>query len=187
VFDRHPDLRLMLTEIRADWIPSYLQRLDDVYEQRRGDFRATRRPSEYWHSNCMAGLSFMHRAEVEMRDEIGVGTMSFGRDYPHTEATWPNTADYLRALFADVPEHDVRVILGENLARFMRLDRDALEAVVARIGFPAAEIIDRGAELEPGLRAHLDRRCGLGKPPERDTRLGEIEPMLEADLVRLGA
>jgi predicted TIM-barrel fold metal-dependent hydrolase len=187
VFDRHPDLRFMFTEIRADWIPSYLRRLDDVFEERPGDFRATRPPSEYWHSNCMAGLSFMHRAEVEMRDEIGVDTLSFGRDYPHTEATWPNTGDYLRTLFAGVPEPDVRAILGENLARFMRLDRDALGVVVERIGLTPDQVVDGGGELPTGLRAHLDRRCGLSKPAERDARVGELEPMLAADLVRLGA
>ena len=61
----------------------------------------------------------MHRSEVEMRDEIGIETIDFGRDYPHTEGTWPNTSDYLRRLFAGVPERDVRLILGENAIRFL--------------------------------------------------------------------
>ena len=36
VFDRHPGLRLMLTEIRVDWIPATLQFLDQVYDERPG-------------------------------------------------------------------------------------------------------------------------------------------------------
>ena len=186
VFDRHPDLRVMLTEIRADWIPSTMRMLDGVYEEQRAYVPADRKPSEYWQSNCMAGLSFMHRVEVEMRDEIGVETMSFGRDYPHTESTWPNTADYLRTLFAGIPEGDVRAILGENLARFLRLDRAGLELLVDRIGFTAEQIIDGGADLDPGLAAHLDRRCGLSKPPEGGSRLGQVQPMVEADLAHFG-
>ena len=104
VFDRHPDLRLMLTEIRLDWIPANLAHLDAVYEKHRADLPGQRRPSEYWHSNCLAGASFVHKVEIEMRDEIGVDTILFGRDYPHPESTWPNTPDWLRDCFHGVPE-----------------------------------------------------------------------------------
>ena len=38
VFDRHPALRLFLTEIRLDWIPATLVHLDGVYEAHPGGF-----------------------------------------------------------------------------------------------------------------------------------------------------
>ncbi len=87
VFDRHPKLKLLLTEIRADWLPATLRYLDQLFDGHRDDLPARRRPSEYWHSNGTVCLSFAHRAEVEMRDEIGVDTVAFGRDYPHPEGT----------------------------------------------------------------------------------------------------
>ena len=70
VFDRHPDLRLMMTEVRADWVPDTLQRLDAVFEEHRGDVPARRKPSDYWQANCLAGLSFMHtsRGRAAARD-----------------------------------------------------------------------------------------------------------------------
>jgi predicted TIM-barrel fold metal-dependent hydrolase len=188
VFDRHPDLRLMMTEVRADWIPATLRHLDAVYEEHRDDLPAQRRPSEYWTTNCMAGLSFMHRAEVEMRDEIGVETIDFGRDYPHTEGTWPNTADYLRSLFAGVPERDVRLILGENAIRFLELDRDRLAEVAARVGPSIDGIIGPSPhDVDAALLAHLGDRCGLLKPAEGGARIGELESMLAGDLVAMGA
>ena len=140
VFDRYPRLRLVITEIRLDWIPATLSHLDAVYEQRRADLPATRRPSEYWRDNCLAGASFMHKVEVEMRHEIGVDTILFGRDYPHPEGTWPNTPDWLRDAFAGVPENEARAMLGENAIRFLGLDRDTLGGhrrqgrSVARVG-----------------------------------------------------
>ena len=182
VFDRHPDLKVMFTEMRADWLPALLSRLDAVYEERRGDVPARRRPSEYWPSNCMVGLSFMHRSEIDMRDEIGVERISFGRDYPHTESTWPNTLEYLRALFVGVPEREVRLILGENLASFLGLDRAALAAVVERIGFSPADIVRSELDVDPDLVADLNRRCGFSKPPEGEARLPQTEAMLEEDL-----
>jgi predicted TIM-barrel fold metal-dependent hydrolase len=187
VFDRHPDLRLMMTEVRGDWIPATLARLDAEFEVNRADLPSKQRPSELWQTNCMAGLSFLHRVEVEHRHEIGVEQMSFGRDYPHSEGTWPNTRAYLHNLFVGVPEDEARKILGENLARFLRLERSSLAPVVERIGFTADEILTGDATLDPALEAHLNARCGLSKPFEGDARLAQLEPMLADDLARLVA
>jgi predicted TIM-barrel fold metal-dependent hydrolase len=187
VFDRHPDLRVMMTEVRADWVPEVLAHLDAAYDAHRDSLPAKRRPSEYWHSNCMAGLSFMHRAEVEMRHEIGIETLSFGRDYPHTESTWPNTKVYLRDLLAGVPEDEARLIMGENLARFLKLDRAALQPVVDEIGFEVSDILGDHPPLEGDLKVHIDARCGLSKPAERGSRLDVLDPLLTEDLERVGA
>ncbi len=187
VFDRHPELRVMMTEVRADWVPEVLAHLDAAYDAHRDSLPAKRRPSEYWHSNCMAGLSFMHRVEVEMRDEIGLETIAFGRDYPHTESTWPNTKVYLQHLLAGVPEADARLVMGENLARFLKLDRAALQPVVDKIGFEVSDILGDHPPLEGDLKAHIDARCGLSKPAERGARLDALDPMLTEDLERVGA
>src|SRR5262249_42268904 len=159
--DRHPDLKWMMTEVRADWIPATLEHLDRVYEENRDSLPAKRRPSEYWQSNCLAGVSFMHKSEVDQRDEIGVDTLDFGRDYPHTESTWPNTIEYYKILFAGVPQDDVRKILGENAIRFFGLDRDALVKVAERIGPDLDEITDPDAVVDPALVEHLSNRCGV--------------------------
>jgi predicted TIM-barrel fold metal-dependent hydrolase len=186
VFDRHPRLKVMMTEVRADWIPATLRRLDAVYEECRTDLPGTRRPSEYWPTNCMVGLSFMHKSEVEMRDEIGVDTIDFGRDYPHTEGTWPNTVDYLRALFSGVPEDDVRKMLGENAIRFLGLDRSKLTAVAEQVGFTMDEIAGSAA-VDAALLDHLGARCGFAKPAEGASRIHEIEDQVRDDVVAIGA
>jgi predicted TIM-barrel fold metal-dependent hydrolase len=186
VFDRHPDLRVMMTEVRGDWIPSMLTHLDGIYEARRAELPARRKPSEYWHSNFMAGLSFMHRAEIDMRDEIGVETLAFGRDYPHTESTWPNTKEYLGLLFEGVPTEDVRKILGENLASFLDLDRSRLAPIVERVGFRPDDL-GAGGPVDAGLVEHINRRTGYDKQPEGASRLPEIGTMIEEDLTPLTA
>ena len=71
VFDRHPELKLVMTEVRADWIPATLRYLDEVYLRHRADLPAKRMPSEYWHTNCLVSVSFPHRAESAMRYEMG--------------------------------------------------------------------------------------------------------------------
>jgi predicted TIM-barrel fold metal-dependent hydrolase len=186
-FDRHPDLKWMMTEVRADWIPATLEYLDRIFDEDRDGFGLQRRPSEYWQSNCLAGVSFMHRSEVDQRDEIGVDTLDFGRDYPHTESTWPNTIEYFKILFAGVPQDDVRKILGENAIRFFGLDRDALAAVADRIGPDLDEITDPSATVDPALVEHLADRCGVHKPGEGDLRVKALDEVLVDDLARVGA
>jgi predicted TIM-barrel fold metal-dependent hydrolase len=185
VFDRHPGLKLLMTEVRADWLPEVLDRLDAAYDEHRADIPSKRRPSEWWQSNCLAGVSFMHKAEIEMRDDIGVESMCFGRDYPHAEGTWPNTYDYLRDLFAGVPEADTRKILGENAIRFLGLDADAIGAIAERVGPSIAELTGADPGIDPALIAHFGDRTGYLKPAERGTRLGEIEGQLQDDVARL--
>jgi predicted TIM-barrel fold metal-dependent hydrolase len=186
VFDRHPNLKLFMTEVRADWIPPALRHLDALFDEHRAELPAQRRPSEYWEENCMAGLSFMHTSEVEMREEIGVHKILFGRDYPHTEGTWPNTDDYLRALFAGVPERDIRMILGENAIDFLGLDRAKLAATAERVGRSIDQIAG-GPEIDPALLAHLADRTGILKEREGEGRVHEYEPMLAEDLAGLRA
>jgi predicted TIM-barrel fold metal-dependent hydrolase len=134
VFDRHPDLRLELTEIRLDWIPATLAHLDEIWERNRDAIPAKRRPSEYWRTNCLAGASFVHKVEIERRHELGVDTILFGRDFPHQEATWPHTKAWLRDAFTGVPEDEVRAMLGHNGIRFFGLDENRLAAIAKRIG-----------------------------------------------------
>jgi predicted TIM-barrel fold metal-dependent hydrolase len=184
VFDRYPHLRLLITEIRLDWIPATLSHLDSLHEQRRDDLPATRRPSEYWHDNCLVGASFIHKAEVEMRHEIGVDTILFGRDYPHPEGSWPNTPDWLRDAFRGVPENEARAMLGENGIRFFDLDRGRLADVAAKIGPSLASVVG-GAPVDPELLGLFDGRGGYLRPAEGDARIPDIAPMLDDDLSQL--
>ena len=186
VLDRHPDLKVVLTEIRADWIPATLRHLDAVFEKHRSQLPAKRKPSEYWKENFLVGASFIHKAEVAMREEIGLETISFGRDYPHPESTWPHTKQWLRDAFAGVPERDIRLILGENAIRFLGLDADRLGEIAGRIGFGIDEITGSGPETSPELLESFNNRGGYLKPSEGDARIPEVEAFVREDLSRAG-
>ena len=186
VFDRHPDLKLELTEIRVDWIPATLAHLDKIWERNRDVLPAKRPPSEYWKTNCLAGASFIHKAEVERRHELGVETILFGRDFPHHESTWPHTRAFLQDAFAGVPDDEARLMLGENGIRFFDLDRDRLAAIAKRIG-PRLEEITSGAKMPQDLVERFAASSGYLKPYEGDEKLADIDKMLAEDLAVLGA
>jgi predicted TIM-barrel fold metal-dependent hydrolase len=180
VFDRFPDLKFLLTEVRGDWIPSILGHVDGVFDNAKGDLPANRRPSEYWRTNCLQSLSFVHRCEVGMRHEIGIENVVFGRDYPHPEGTWPNTGDWLRDAFAGVPEHELRLMLGQNAIRMLDLDAKALRAIADRVGPTVDDILGAGPDIDPRMLESWDLRAGYLKPVEHaDPRA--IDDLLRAD------
>lgn len=74
------------------------------------------------------------RADLDLRDVIGLDRIMWGSDYPHPEGTWPNTAQYFKDTFSDFPEEDGRRILGDNAVAFYGLDRERLQQVADEIG-----------------------------------------------------
>jgi predicted TIM-barrel fold metal-dependent hydrolase len=161
VFDRHPGLGAVITELRADWTPAFVAHLDARFE--RGELPTRRRPSEYWRENFRLAPSFVHRAEIEMREEIGMQQMLYGRDYPHPEGTWPNTLDWLRDALRDVSETEARQFLGENAVEWFGLDRQRLEAVAEVIG-PRPDEILGDHRVEPRVLDEFHARGGYLKP-----------------------
>lgn len=185
VFDRHPRLKLLLVELRADWLPGTLAHLDaSYYLQGPDQVPCKKRPSEYWQENCLAGVSFMHKAEVQYRYAIGLGSMNFGRDYPHSEGTWPNTDVWLADCFAGVPEDELRLLLGGNLIRTLGLDASPLDAIAARIG-PTVGSINGGSDADPRLLEVFQQRGGYLKPPEQ-VDPAKLDELLLDDLAAVG-
>jgi predicted TIM-barrel fold metal-dependent hydrolase len=186
VFDRFPKLRLVLSEIYGDWMKDTVGYMDAEYEKHRKDLPAKRKPSEYWRTNGINGLSFIRKCEVEKRHDMGIETVAFGRDYPHQEGTWPNTSLWLRDAFDGVPENEVRAILAENVIRVLDLDKKTLDAWAAKTGMPA-DLVLNGPKPSPELLAHFHKRGQYLEPPEGDTRMPEIHAVVEEDLWRAKA
>jgi hypothetical protein len=132
----------------------------------------------------VVGLSFVHKAEIEHRYDLGLDTITFGRDYPHSEGTWPNTVDWLRDAFAGVPEPELRAVLGENAITAFALDRDPLAEAASRIGLRARDVLGPHA-VDAALIQRFGDRGGYLKPFEGAERLPELDVLLREDLPHL--
>jgi len=141
VFERHPKLKLAITESTTVWVPELLALLDQRYSEthysaKLGDYRShlSMSPSEYFHRQVFLGASCMPRREAEMRHQIGVDNIMWGSDYPHPEGTWPYTREQMIETFKGVPENELRAMLGGNAVRVYGFDMDALAPIAERIG-----------------------------------------------------
>ena len=99
VFDRHPNLRLAITEAMASWVPNALRTWDVAWDGAVQGSKARavllsdphlpeRSPSEYWQENGFVGASITVLDELQRRHEIGIDSMMYGIDYPHPEGNW---------------------------------------------------------------------------------------------------
>lgn len=184
VFDRHPKLKFIPTESHTDWIPGTVAYLDQQYDAGNTPLQQLKkRPSEYWRSNGMAGVTFLRPCEVELRYETGVDQMLYGMDYPHAEGVWPNNIDWLRAALKGVSEDEARLILGENAIRVYGLDHEKLKGIAKRVGLMPETILGDHYVSEE-LIGHFHRRSGFLKPaaPFNEPLWG---PIIDKDLRQL--
>jgi predicted TIM-barrel fold metal-dependent hydrolase len=142
-FERHPNLKYILTETGCSWILETLRVLEfkadlQIFKHFTKDLSL--RPSEYFQRQCYLGASFLPDHEGKDRYEIGVDKLMWGSDYPHIEGTWPNTMEALRKTFGDYPEEEIRSILGGNATEVYGFDSEQLTKTAERIGPTLASI-----------------------------------------------
>jgi uncharacterized protein len=118
VLHRHPKLRISFGESGIGWLPYALDRMDFEYEDRFRDL-CPMKPSEYWRRQCKATFQF-DRIGPKLIDEIGVETLMWGSDYPHTDGIWPESTKYIEEQFAGLPADVIHKITCENAAKFYR-------------------------------------------------------------------
>jgi predicted TIM-barrel fold metal-dependent hydrolase len=163
VLERFPRLTVVFTETHSDWVRGMLARMDHAWERSdlRRDIRDVlpMRPSEYWLRQCYIGSSIFSRAEIAAREQIGVGKMMIGMDFPHSEGAWRRgTLAYLQATFGavGVPEADARLMLAENAALVYGFDLGALDQISGRSGLDLGEVLTAPA-VPPAWRGDLNR------------------------------
>jgi len=111
VFERYPDLKVIVSEGGATWGPFLADRLDEAYRQHGSAIRPAlkRLPSEYLYTNVYA--SFQHdRSAVKAMTAMGWNNVVWGSDYPHLEGTFGHTQKTLHELFDDISAADRRRI-----------------------------------------------------------------------------
>jgi predicted TIM-barrel fold metal-dependent hydrolase len=149
VFERFPKLRYILTESGCAWAPKLMRQMDAMYLAWKAgaigeidtskDPALKELPSFYARRNCWYGASFPGAREIAGREVVGNDKILWGNDYPHYEGCYPYSRENMRFAFSEVPEPEVRMMLGENAAALYGFDLEALR--------PAAEEANITPEL----------------------------------------
>jgi predicted TIM-barrel fold metal-dependent hydrolase len=103
--DRHPDLRVLVSEGGATWGPFLGDRMNEGYRQHGMYVRPqlSKPPKQFIYEQVYA--SFQHdESAVAAMQHMGWNNVMWGSDYPHLEGTYGHTQKTLHELFDDVPE-----------------------------------------------------------------------------------
>lgn len=141
VLERHPRLKVVLTEMGSGWVLGDLANMDYTYDGSyfRHDYHDVIRskPSEYFQRQCYLGSSVLARSEIAARHRIGLPNMMVGMDMPHHEGMLiESTQEYLKATLGaeQVPVDEARMLLGGNAAAVFGFELEKLTLIAERVG-----------------------------------------------------
>lgn len=173
VFERHPNLTFVFTELGAGaWYRDMMTALDRFCMGAKFDGTIVRMfagravdklsmlPSEYCARHVKLGAAVTPDV-LAIHQEIGLDPVMWGADFPHHEGTAPYTLATLRGTFApDTPEDVVRQLLAGNAAEVYGADLDFLQSIADRVGPTVEEVATPLAPEEfpadPNFRMLID-------------------------------
>jgi predicted TIM-barrel fold metal-dependent hydrolase len=103
--DRHPKLKVLVSEGGATWVPFIADRMEEGYRQHAMVVRPklSRSPREIIYEQVYA--SFQHDSSaIAAMTALGYQNVLWGSDYPHIEGTFGHTQQTLHRLFDGVDE-----------------------------------------------------------------------------------
>jgi predicted TIM-barrel fold metal-dependent hydrolase len=120
VLERYPHIRIAFGESGCGWIPYALDRMDFEWEDRFTDLGLKMKPSDYWRRQCKATFQF-DRIGAKLIEDMGAESLMWGSDYPHGDGVWPNSEQYIKEQFAEVPPEVTKMITCTNAGKFYGL------------------------------------------------------------------
>jgi predicted TIM-barrel fold metal-dependent hydrolase len=121
VFDRVPNLNIVLAEVDAGWVPYVKEQIDNRILRRElgADLRIQRLPSAVIEEHFYYTYITDHFA-VQNRHAVGVERLMWSSDFPHGGSDWPHSIGVIHGDFASVPPNERDLILAGNAQRLYR-------------------------------------------------------------------
>ncbi|MBD2454698.1 amidohydrolase [Nostoc sp. FACHB-87] len=115
VLERHPHLRVAFLESGCGWLPYWLWRLDEEYQNLSWEVKnhVSIKPSEYFHRQCFVAIEPAEPYLSQVIEYIGSDNLIFGSDYPHMDHQ-PDIVKNVVELEAQLSPEIVQKIVWDN-------------------------------------------------------------------------
>ena len=120
VFDRFPQLKVLLLETGGGWIAHFLERLDAKHKLLSWKTGLKHSPSEYFRRQCWISFDPDETTIPAMVQHCGADKFIWASDFPHFDAS-PTAVEETKAAISSLSKSDQQLILGENVARIYNL------------------------------------------------------------------
>ncbi|CAN7193195.1 amidohydrolase family protein [Phenylobacterium sp. LjRoot225] len=123
-FERFPEIRIASVENGANWVPSFLEKMDKMRGMAKNGYwpcgQLKERPSAIFKRHCFA-VAYPEDDVKGVVERIGTADcILMGSDYPHAEGV-PEPRDFYGEALTELPYEQARAIMYDNGKRFMRL------------------------------------------------------------------
>src|SRR5690606_36539697 len=118
VFDRFPELQVVVAEVDCGWVPYFKEQVDNNYRRMayHTDLSLPDLPSRsverHSHSTYITDPS-----ALDCRHRIGVDRILWSSDYPHQSADWPFSWKTIQTSCSGIPADEQHQILAGNACR----------------------------------------------------------------------
>jgi uncharacterized protein len=121
VFERFPRLKIVSAENDVAWIPFFLFRIDKYAARGIQSIKLPMKPSEYIKRNVYATF-IDDPVFVNLLDWYPPDNIMWSSDYPHGQATFPRSQDYVARHLNKISETDRRKIVRDTAAKLYGLN-----------------------------------------------------------------
>ena len=121
VFDRFPEMKLIVLESGCLWMPYVLERMDEKQEILGFTTPMKLRPSEYFEKQCWITMEPGDEFGPIVINLLGADKVVWAYDYPHSDSpTGP--VKTLRKDLKDLSEEDRNKVMGGNAVKLYKLN-----------------------------------------------------------------
>lgn len=150
---RYPNLKIALSEGGIGWIPYLLERADFTHQQHgawtHADFGG-KKPSEIFREHfitCFIDDKF----GIANRHEIGIETITYECDYPHSDSLWPKSAEWLIESFEGIPDDEIDLMTHKNAMKAFHYDPFA---ILGRENCTVGALREQARDVDISLKAY---------------------------------
>jgi predicted TIM-barrel fold metal-dependent hydrolase len=132
VFERHPNIHVIMTEGYAGWLGFAMQFWDHHFDSRfmaqhpmNAMFEAQpplEMPPSYYLKRQAHATFMWDPVAVALREFTGTDCLLWGNDYPHPEGSFPWSQEWIEKQFAGVSDEDVEAMTRGNAARLFNIN-----------------------------------------------------------------
>ena len=106
LFERYPNLHIVMTEGSAFWLAGLMQFLDHYWDHRYWRMLKSRFPNSAPELKMPPSFGIKRQAHatfmydplaIRLREETGLDCLMWGNDYPHTEGAFPSRRNTWRS------------------------------------------------------------------------------------------
>jgi predicted TIM-barrel fold metal-dependent hydrolase len=126
IFRKFPKLKMSLAEGGIGWVPYFMEKADFVYDHHRrwtGQDFGDKLPSQVFREHVLTCF-IDDETGLRNRHHIGVETLTWEADYPHSDSTWPESPEVLMKSLerAELTDDEIQMVTWQNACRWYQFD-----------------------------------------------------------------